>query len=388
MSGQETVKLNLHITGSKRIKPINVLGMPFKARDEVLGAESSATSTTSNNPQMCEATPVFFCKSDSMLGRILNTGTSTETDTNPTYVKFSKELTDEIVKPRREETTRSDKYLEIRKGNQELIEHMSNLAFAEKQEAYKEAVKNIQLKLGKDFKESQCNNIGSFLDFLHKTAKEDPVMFDKLQTYEDWKLYRQQKENEPKHVIFRKRMKCYGSVPFKVCIYNTNEITFTFDPNNVADEAMTFNYEDIDKGAKPLTMNELVKEIVGLAREYDLFFDDARFLKDNNCLETAIAITKKVVANMTLATMAVRYETSYERDIEKLSVNLKLSYRETIKWLEERLSKRTVKVSETFGWSLEETVVILQNYPIENIRPHSTSQWIDYTNWSKTDYQN
>ena len=424
------VPLNLHLPGSQRIRPLNTVGMNFQMRQKYIGAESN-TPVTSKSTIGAESnvtttskseTPKFYYKKGSLLDEILNK-TPSSNQTEPTYRDMSKEQTDRLFGPRREDLDLDTiepadcepSTSETREKSQDKVQK-PKLSWQEKQarrfalatyhlylDSDSDSTDSEKLKKSKskssyrdntklssekksdnqirdDLKDNIPQTIGKFLDFMVHTAETDPEAFAKMQCYQDWKVLQQTQEAgkriKPK-LLSKQRMLGFGSVPFIVSIYEGNEIKFEFDPYNAEEVPLTFSYEDIARET-PLTMLKRINEILEVARCHNLNFKNARFLVDNDLVEQAIALTQKININMDIACASLRYEIHFERDIEKLSKRLNLTFQETINLLEIKLAIRVKDYSNCYGGSLIEAVEKTRNNPFYDVSPCTTDTFMYY----------
>ena len=98
-------------------------------------------------------------------------------------------------------------------------------------------------------------------------------------------------------------------------------------------------------------MVESVKEIIAIAKDYSLSFEDAMFLRDDvGHLPTHFKVP------MTKIVEQFRYILSYERDIEKYASTHDILYSEAITEMEASLKTKIINYSDYFGWSLREAI--------------------------------
>jgi hypothetical protein len=175
-----------------------------------------------------------------------------------------------------------------------------------------------------------------------------------------WKLRKPQAGNVargvhdfkiPRILTYQEKVKSFGEVPFVIKIYDTNEITVRFDASKTDKIRLYYYPNTFDGNGKPLSMVESVKEIIAIAKDYSLSFEDAMFLRDDvGCLPTHFKVP------MTKIVEQFRYILSYERDIEKYASTHDILYSEAITEMEASLKTKIINYSDYFGWSLREAI--------------------------------
>ena len=88
---------------------------------------------------------------------------------------------------------------------------------------------------------------------------------------------------------------------------------------------MFYCHWEIDENGKPLSVVESINKVLAISKDYDLSFEDAKFLKDNT---DRLPIVFKVP--MTNIVRQLCYKLSDERYIENFAYVYNISYSEAI----------------------------------------------------------
>ena len=225
-----------------------------------------------------------------------------------------------------------------------------------------------------EFFESICETTVSFIDTVESVATPDTYLANLLKHVLDWQLYhyklmlqqptwklrKPQAGNVargvhdfkiPRILTYQEKVKSFGEVPFVIKIYDTNEITVRLDTSKTDKIRLYYYPNTFDDNGKPLSMVESVKEIIAIAKDYSLSFEDAMFLRDDvGHLPTHFKVP------MTKIVEQFRYILSYERDIEKYASTHDILYSEAITEMEASLKTKIINYSDYFGWSLREAI--------------------------------